>query len=280
MARSASDKAYKKTKRQISKEYNDSFERILKENRKYFKRVNDIQTGKIPPPSGLKTERQIEAWKQGYLRRYTRKMGTVEKMIADFESAGGKCRKSVTRLMRQTFGIENKSLLDAIDKDGIIKPRTAKQIDMLLDKRSTSFDRAAFKNLENATAARKRLRREFAQGILNGDDDKAMIRRIQNVANMAESDAMRILETERTRVQGIAAQETAEEIARETGKHLQKRWICTFRNSRDSHIALHGKEVELDDDFAPNLKYPGDERAPAHEVINCRCRMEVFEVGG
>lgn len=279
MAKSASDAVYKKTKRQIQKEYNDTIEELLKKNKKYFKTVQDVQSGKIAPPVGLKTDAQIEAWKRGYLKRYLSKTETIDKMITDFQAAGGKCRKGILQMMQKTAGIENKSVINAVNAKGLVQPRTSKQIQAFLDKKSTAFDKAAFKNLGDATAARKKLRREFSQGLLMGDDDAAMVRRIRKVAEMSESDAMRILETERTRVIGMTQQDTAEEIQKETGKHLKKRWICSFHNSRDSHIALHGQEVEIDEEFAPNLKYPGDERAPAAETINCRCRMEVFEVG-
>lgn len=40
---------------------------------------------------------------------------------------------------------------------------------------------------------------------------------------------------------------------------------------RESHDMLDGEIREIGQDFKPNLAYPGDDRAPAAEVINCRC---------
>ena len=57
-----SDAVYKKTKRQIQKEYNDALERALKKNKEYFNTMEAVQSGKIKPPSGLRTDAQIEAW--------------------------------------------------------------------------------------------------------------------------------------------------------------------------------------------------------------------------
>ena len=57
-----SDEVYKKTKRQIQKECNDALGRVLKKNKEYFKTVEAVQSGKIKPPVGLKTDAQIEAW--------------------------------------------------------------------------------------------------------------------------------------------------------------------------------------------------------------------------
>lgn len=274
-----SDEVYKKTKRQIQKEYNDALEEALKKNKQYFKTVEAVQSGKIKPPSGLRTEAQIEAWKRGYLRRYAKREEVIDSMLEEFQKAGIRTRKNVLRMMQQTYGIENRATISSLRAGGILSPKTEKQIQTILDQRMTIFDKGALKSLEQGDLANKRLRREFAQGILKGDDDAQMVKRIQNITGMQERDAMRVLETERTRVIGMAQQSTAEEYYKKTGRKPKKRWICSFHNSRESHINLHGKTVVFDMEFAPDLRYPADENAPANETVNCHCRMEIFDDG-
>ena len=274
-----SDVVFNRTKRQIQKDYNDALEEMLKKTKNYFKTVEAVQSGKIKPPSGLRTEAQIEAWRRGYLRRYAKKTEAIGVMLEEFQSAGIRTRKNILRMMQQTYGIENRATISSLRAGGILSPKTERQIQTILNQRMTIFDKGALASLENGDLANKRLRREFAQGILKGDDDAKMVKRIQNITGMQERDAMRVLQTERTRVIGMSQQATAEEYYQKTGRKPKKRWLCSFHNSRDSHIALHGKVIEFDLEFADNLRYPGDENAPANETVNCLCRMEIFDDG-
>lgn len=55
---------------------------------------------------------------------------------------------------------------------------------------------------------------------------------------------------------------------------LKKRWICTFRNSRDPHMSAHNQLVDADKPFivdGEKLMYPKDPDASAGNTINCRC---------
>lgn len=55
----------------------------------------------------------------------------------------------------------------------------------------------------------------------------------------------------------------------------KKQWVATLDNrSRDTHLAMNGKTVPIDEDFIVGgrpMGYPSDPRGGASNVINCRC---------
>lgn len=278
-----SDREVKKTQRQISKEYNDALQAAIRKNREFLKRARDVEIGKIKPPSGLKTDRQIEAWKRGYMRRAAEKANVVESIASEMQSAGVKTRKRIQDTMVRVYEKSRENVIKLLDKTvpADIPQYTRKQIEILLYRngKAGSFSKIAFKNMGSDAKVTKRLRNEFAQALRRGEDDQKIIARIRKVTGMEENDAMRVLRTERTHIENLAAQDTAMEHYRATGNKPRKRWICVFRNSRDTHKAMHGQTVDIDEDFTlPSgqpISYPGDSRAGAAEVCNCQCYMQI-----
>lgn len=62
---------------------------------------------------------------------------------------------------------------------------------------------------------------------------------------------------------------------------MRKRWVTTTDDrSRGTHLAVNGTEVGIDEDFivgGKKMKYAGDPRGGASEVINCRCVIVYIE---
>lgn len=86
----------------------------------------------------------------------------------------------------------------------------------------------------------------------------------------------------RTETHG-AANYGAVGAARETGLNLRKVWISADdARTRPDHAAADGQVVGMDDSFrvgGEDLRFPGDPRGSAANVINCRCAIG-YEVEG
>jgi SPP1 gp7 family putative phage head morphogenesis protein len=66
--------------------------------------------------------------------------------------------------------------------------------------------------------------------------------------------------------------------AQSTGLDLQKVWLSTKDSrTRDTHRHLDGEKVEMEELFSNGLRYPGDPRGSASQVIQCRC-TQTYEV--
>lgn len=82
-----------------------------------------------------------------------------------------------------------------------------------------------------------------------------------------------IVRTEFGRVLEMSAQASLEDNADHI-PGLKKRWICTFRNSRDSHMHAHNQTVDVKEKFlvgGEKLDYPKDPAGSAGNTIQCRC---------
>ncbi len=101
-------------------------------------------------------------------------------------------------------------------------------------------------------------------------------------ANLLNLRAETIALTEGLGVVSQARQEATRQAAEQVGfsvGDIIRRWRATQdARTRDSHFAMDGQEVGLEEPFvAPSgeqIMYPGDPRASAKERIRCRCTVE------
>ena len=274
-----------KTQRQISKDYNDALQESLRKTREFFKRAHDVETGKIKPPSSLKTQAQIDGWKRGYMTRAAKKAAVVEQIADAMKTAGVKTRSRLQQSMVRVYEKTRKVTGELLTKrfPANIPDIDRRKIQALLYGKDSNrpFSKIAFHRLAVAKDVSGKLRQEIAQGIAKGEGRDQLLKRIMKVTGAEEKDAMRILRTESTQVESMAQMDVMDEVYHQTGRKPWKRWNCVFVNSRDTHMNMHGQEVPYDEPFySPSgaaLMYPGDNSAPPEEVINCQCFMEVFD---
>lgn len=96
----------------------------------------------------------------------------------------------------------------------------------------------------------------------------------QENISVSKMRALRIARTEMTHASALGAEFATDTIE---GLDLYAVWIHSkVGNYRENHAAINGKYVKKGADFNvgdEKMKYPGDPRGGASEVVNCRCRV-------
>lgn len=130
---------------------------------------------------------------------------------------------------------------------------------------------------------RTKMQDAITSGILQGESFGKIATRLQHVANMDRTAALRNARTALTTAQNAGRQASIERASR-MGIHLRKRWIAVKDGrTRHSHGAADGQVREVDEYFdigGKHMMYPGDVHGPAKEVYNCRCSMRTVEKDG
>lgn len=84
-------------------------------------------------------------------------------------------------------------------------------------------------------------------------------------------DASRAYTIARTEVHSLAGF-AQHEAAAQTGVLLYKEWVSTMDGrTRDSHMAMNGETVPMDEPYSNGLMQPGDPDGDPGQTVNCRC---------
>lgn len=141
------------------------------------------------------------------------------------------------------------------------------------------FTKIALRNIKDKSRIYRELRRNFSSAIRNGETILEIAKRVQGVVNRNMYDSIRIARTETTRLESMGREEVFNR-GQDLGLKMKKVWISTAdKRTRESHLMLNGKTIEMDKRFSNGLLYPGEYGGRAEEVINCRC-THIVELQG
>lgn len=108
------------------------------------------------------------------------------------------------------------------------------------------------------------------------DVQNAIYKLIRQSQTFYKWQALRIARTETTASANFAAIKTAEQ----SDLVLEKKWVSVqdnrTRTTPFDHLDMNGQKVALESPFfvgGQNIDYPGDPKASAGNVINCRCTI-------
>lgn len=229
--------------------YGDALKRAIRNQKSFFNKVQDVQSGKIKPPQYYVDRDEVDKWKQGFIEELARRDKIVDGIMKNINEAGQSASRIISGEMVDVFANARDEQIASFIKESKvafnIEPSFSvynkKQIELLMmDEGKSPFSKIAYNNLGKNTVIRRRLQNQLGVSIINGESQDKMIERIRKVTHQAQYQAKRVAQTERTRVQAQGSHMAATE-AHALGIRTYKKWYCAnMPTSRDNHVHLHG----------------------------------------
>lgn len=125
----------------------------------------------------------------------------------------------------------------------------------------------------------KQMASKLLQGILNGDSIPTIAKSLTDVVGNNMVSATRNARTMVTNAENAGRLDSYKNLE-EQGVVQGKVWIATAdERTRESHLALDGEEVDINEPFSNGLMEPADPAGDPAEVYNCRCSMRTHIIG-
>lgn len=276
-----SDAIEQATMTRVVEIYTGALRKALKSKKAFLKKIADVDSGKIKPPQYYVERGEVDKWRQGFIRELMRKNKVIDGIMAQLNEAGAEASALIRDSMVDIYQANREETTDRLAYEayelGVVETFALydkRQIGVLIQKEQSPFSKIAYNNLGRNTAIRRMLQNELAQATILGESQEKIIKRIRKVTGQTVSQARRVAQTERTRVQSQARWEAGNEAA-QMGLRVYNTWRTRMVNSRESHIALNGRSALQGQRFPGSvLRYPGDPDGQAADVINCHCVLE------
>ncbi len=221
---------------------------------------------------------ETQAERYANANKYNR-LGVLVGSIASEIVKGNKEAVTVSNTaLIKTYGINytytTYALEKAINNVGLINLLSDKAIKKLVEDNLSPFTLLAMDNIVDRNAIERELTTQLVNGIVNGESNQKIARRVTTVIEKNASDALRIARTEVTRVQSSARQDMYDTAKEKYGIKLKKMWVATNDSrTRDSHAMADGQTVDSDKEFTVSgykTMEPGLFGVASMD-INCRC---------
>lgn len=125
-----------------------------------------------------------------------------------------------------------------------------------------------------------RINNTITQGIIQGYDIPTVSSKLQQVAAMDESTAVRTARTSMTYAENLGRDESYQRL-KEAGIPVHKEWSAVIdERTRVTHKMLNGTRANKDGLFGEGIlkklmRCPADPNGEPQEIYNCRCRLGV-----
>lgn len=285
-----SDEALDRLNKLIGESYNAALKKSITMLKGFFTEYSKAAAERDRLIAAGQDTEKVEQYIRGKLLRIIREQDVIDKLVAAFHAAGVEIAPEIRSAMGEIYKINADGVFASLNSHDLLGRDGQKisfsmvredQAALLAGQAEGYFDKIAYDSLGNKEELRRMFQSEMMQAVLRGEGQDKVVRRLQRCGVHEAYRARRIAQTEHTRVQS-AARENSIAQAVAAGVNMAQRWRCKMTNSRDSHKELDGQMVNYGEKFVTHqltkhgllthyLRFPGDPEAPAGEVINCHC---------
>ena len=267
------DTRTKQLMRRLESTYTEAYKKAVENNKSAIAKYASLTDEALKDLSEEAKYLKREAFKREIIRTKT----LQESIAKEMASAGKTAAQIVQGEMIGIYGLNfdftafNVQRQTGIDLNFALYDRN--QLAAIVQEGQSPFTKIAYRNMGNDAVIVRRLQNELIQGVMLGESQQKIMRRIRGVTGQSVNQAKRVAQTERVRVQSQARNQAIQE-AQEMGIEMQKQWIARLQNTRESHLDSHLEIVDEGETFVNGLEYPGDPSGSAAEVINCHCVLK------
>lgn len=281
-AHAAADRELQKMAREVNHVYSQAADSMQDKLAEYLKRF-ETEDKKIQEKlaNGEITDKEYKKWRQAKLLQSKRWEQMSNVLAKDADNANEIAKSVIGDHMPEVYA-ENYNYAQYEIERGI-----------QMDTTFTLYDHNTVENLlkggENvipmpktgmASAKdikwnRRQIQGELLQGILQGESNQKIAKRMQNVTGANMKTAMRYARTMTTAAENAGRDRMAAQ-AQKNGIRLRRAWMATLDGrTRDSHRAIDGEERAVGEAFSNGCMFPGDHTARPGEYYNCRCTLKM-----
>lgn len=220
----------------------------------------------LDPEESTQAERIKHAEKDGNKDRL------VALIVAAAILANTKAIKRINSGMDKIYNINADDVADyVLKKTGLKLIVKDVQVPSLLGK----YTKRRYNKATDSKYVKREVMQEITDMLTKGKGTRQISKRLEKVYNFNRASAFRTTLTETTRIQSRGRLDVMQE-AEKKGLAFKKIWRHGVHVAapRDWHVAMEGEIRDLDKAFSNGLQMPGQEGAPAEEVINCHCWLD------
>lgn len=260
---------YKQSVKEMKQKVKEQTEKYEKDRKWWIQQIKD----------GKKTQEEFEMWLRVKAMERERVQSIVSTLSTDLRNSRDLAYSAINHHIPEVYAINANGSAYQIEKD------------IQMDMSFTLYDRQTVEKLirdnpkllpkgkppENAQKwSQAKLRNELTQGILQGESNQNIAKRLERVFGMDMVSSIRNARTMTTYAECAGRLDTYAK-AKSLGLEMQKEWRATLDSrTRHEHRLLDGQKQDIDEPFdveGYKLMCPADPAGEPFLVYNCRCTM-------